>query len=123
MPVVLRTVLADRYSIGMALLVAAICVGLLKVVAALAAAAVNALGSPAEIIRLSLIGWLAIGVAVLGAAVGAHWGLTGLVYGVGFGWLTRAVAVGYIAAPHLLRESDHPTESEGAASGNRRPPN
>ena len=109
MPLILTAVLADRYAIGRALLVAAICVGLLKVVAALTAAAVNALGSRAQMIAMSLAGWLAIGVALLGATIGAHWGLIGLVYGVAAGWFTRAFVVAFLAAPLLL--------SEGGAAG------
>jgi len=105
MPYVLKWVLAGRYAIGYPLIVAVIIVGCLKVLASLAAAAVNALGSPPELVRMSYIGWLAIGVGLIGAAVGAHFGgLLGLVYGVGVGWLLRAVAVGCIAVPRLSEQ-------------------
>jgi O-antigen/teichoic acid export membrane protein len=117
MPLVLKWVLADRYAIGRPLLVAAIGVGFLKVIASLAAAAVNALGSRAELIRMSFIGWIAIGVALLGAAVGARWGLIGLVYGVGCGWLARALAVAYIAVPRLFSEADAPAGAERVPAG------
>jgi O-antigen/teichoic acid export membrane protein len=117
MPLVLNWVLADRYTIGRALLLAAICVGFLKVFASLAAAVVNALGSPADLVRMSYIGWIAIGGAVLGAGVGARWGLIGLVYGVGCGWLTRAVAVAYIAVPHLFSEPEAVAGADCAAGG------
>jgi O-antigen/teichoic acid export membrane protein len=116
MPIILRSVLADRYAVGQPLLIAAICVGVLKVVASLTAAAVNALGSRSELIAMSFVGWLSIGVAFLGAAVGARWGLIGLVYGIACGWFTRAVAVGFIAAPRLLRESEAPDHAEGFAA-------
>jgi len=112
MPLLLKWVLADRYAIGRPLLVAAICVGFLKVAASLAAAAVNALGSRSDLVRMSYIGWMAIVVAVLGAAVGARWGLVGLVYGVGCGWVTRALAVAYIAAPRVFTEADAPMDVE-----------
>jgi len=36
------------------------------------------------------------------AAVGAHWGLTGLVAGVALGWLLRTVAAAWLVLPHLL---------------------
>jgi O-antigen/teichoic acid export membrane protein len=116
MPIILRSVLAERYAVGQPLLIAAICVGVLKVVASLTAAAVNALGSRSELIAMSFVGWLSIGVAFLGAAVGARWGLIGLVYGIACGWFTRAVAVGFIATPRLLRESDAPDHAEGFAA-------
>jgi O-antigen/teichoic acid export membrane protein len=112
MPLVLKWVLADRYAIGRPLLIAAICVGFLKVIASLAAAAVNALGSRADLVKMSYIGWVAIAVAVLGAAVGARWGLIGLVFGVGSGWLMRALAVAYIAAPRVFSETDAPADGE-----------
>jgi O-antigen/teichoic acid export membrane protein len=116
MPLVLKWVLADRYAIGRPLLIAAICVGFLKVIASLAAAAVNALGSRAELVKMSYIGWAAIGVAVLGAAVGARWGLIGLVYGIGCGWLMRGAAVAYIAAPLLYSVDDTAADAEPVAA-------
>jgi O-antigen/teichoic acid export membrane protein len=116
MPLVLKWVLADRYAIGRALLVAAICVGFLKVIASLAAAAVNALGAKPELVKMSYIGWAAIGVAVLGAAVGARWGLIGLVYGVGCGWLMRALAVAYLAAPLLYSDAESLLDAERVAA-------
>jgi O-antigen/teichoic acid export membrane protein len=117
MPLVLKWVLADRYAIGRALLVAAITVGLLKVIASLVAAAVNALGSRADLVRMSYVGWISIAAALAGAAVGAHWGLIGLVYGVAFGWLVRAIAVGYIAAPRLWSQPDGPVDAEPVSIG------
>jgi hypothetical protein len=100
-PLVLKFVLAGRYEISWQLLLAAIGVGVLKVSGALAAAAVNALGSAGDLLRLSVVGWTSIGLALIGAGVGAHWGLTGLVCGIGFGWLARALMVTGLAAPHL----------------------
>lgn len=123
MPLILKWVLANRYAIGQPLLIAAIAVGFLKVIASLTAAAVNALGSRAELINMSHVGWISIGVALTGAGVGAHWGLIGLVYGVAAGWLVRAVAVGYIAAPHLLRESDISAGATHAATVRTEPTN
>jgi O-antigen/teichoic acid export membrane protein len=114
-PIILRSVLADRYAIGQPLLIAAICVGVLKVVASVTAAAVNALGSRSELIAMSSVGWLSIGVALLGAGFGARWGLIGVVYGIACGWLVRAVGGGFVAAPRLLRKSDAPGRAEGVA--------
>jgi O-antigen/teichoic acid export membrane protein len=117
MPLVLKWVLADRYAIGRVLLVATICVGFLKVIASLAAAAVNALGTRADMVRMSYVGWISIGVAVGGAAVGARWGLIGLVYGIASGWLVRAVAVGFVAVPRLWSESSGPVDADSAPVG------
>ncbi len=102
-PYVLAWVLPGRYHISRPLLLAAIGVGTLKVLASLVAATVNALGSSAELARLSVIGWISIGVALLGAGVGAHWGLTGVVYGVGLGWAFLAIVISLLAVPHLRK--------------------
>jgi hypothetical protein len=100
-PFILVWVLPGRYNISRPLLLAAIGVGTLKVLASLVAATVNALGSSAELARLSVIGWISIAVALLGAVVGARWGLTGVVYGVGLGWAFRAIVISLLAIPHL----------------------
>jgi hypothetical protein len=104
-PFILLRVLLGRYEIAWPLLLAAIAVGFLKVIAALVAAVVNALGSASELLRLSVTGWVSIAVALLGAGLGAHWGLTGMVFGVGSGWLFRVVATAWLAAPHLRATS------------------
>jgi O-antigen/teichoic acid export membrane protein len=100
-PFVLAWVLPGRYHISRPLLLAAISVGTLKVLASLVAATVNALGSSGDLVRLSVIGWISIAVALLGATVGAGWGLTGLVCGVGLGWAFRAIVISLLAMPHL----------------------
>jgi hypothetical protein len=100
-PFIFHTVLADRYVISGALVLAVVCLGCVKVLGSIAAAAVNALGSGADLARMSVAGWLAIGVAAVGAWLGSRWGLGGLVYGVGMGWLVRAVVVGRLAVRHL----------------------
>jgi O-antigen/teichoic acid export membrane protein len=114
-PPVLKYVLSNRYQISWPLLVVAVFVGMLRVVGSLPAAAVNALGSPADLVKLSVTGWLTIVISLIGAAVGAHWGLTGLVSGVGVGWLVRAVVISWLAAPHL-------SDSESGGPAAREPP-
>ncbi len=104
-PFILAWFLPGRYHIGWPLLLAAISVGILKVMASLVATTINALGSPSELVRLSVIGWISIGVALLGAVAGAPWGLTGVVYGVGLGWAFRAVVISLLAIPHLRSAS------------------
>jgi Na+-driven multidrug efflux pump len=85
-------------------LTAALVTGALKVLSSLAASAVNALGSGRDLFLISVIGWCAIGFGFIGAWVGARWGLTGLVFGVGAGWLLRTVAIFWIAAKQLWRK-------------------
>jgi O-antigen/teichoic acid export membrane protein len=106
-PLVLTGVLAGRYQIGMPLTLAAIASGVLKVLASLFAAVVTALGSRADLFRLSVVGWISIAIALLGGAVGARWGLIGLVFGVALGWMFRALAIGVLAMPHLAGKPGH----------------
>lgn len=100
-PFIIHTVLADRYLIPWPLLLAVICLGCLKVIGSVAAATVNALGSGADLARLSQAGWISIGIAFTGAWIGSRWGLSGLVSGVAVGWLVRALVVSRVAARHF----------------------
>jgi O-antigen/teichoic acid export membrane protein len=100
-PYILHVVLADRYVIAWPLLLVIIGLGCLKVIGSVAAATVNALGSSADLARLSQAGWLSIGLALAAGWWGSKWGLTGLVAGVALGWLARAWVVGRIAARHF----------------------
>lgn len=102
-PLVLKYVLAGRYRVSWPLLLVIICVGFLKVSGALAAAAVNALGSTADLVRLGTVGWLSIALALAGAAVGARWGLPEMIAGIGCAWLVRTIIIGWLATPHLAR--------------------
>jgi O-antigen/teichoic acid export membrane protein len=100
-PSVLHWILNDRYKIAWPLLTAALVTGTLKVISSLAASVVNALGSGRDLLSISGIGWIAIAFGFIGASVGVRWGLTGLVFGVGAGWLFQAIATFWIAARRL----------------------
>jgi hypothetical protein len=101
-PIVVRYALAGRYHIDSMLLLVTILSGALKVASSLPASTVSALGSTAELAKLSWIGWASIAIGLGAAAIGAHWGLTGLVAGVAVGWLLRTVAASWLALPHLI---------------------
>ncbi len=105
-PSVLHWLLNDRYSIAWPLLTAALVTGALKVFSSLVASVVNALGSGRDLVLISGIGWVAIFIGFIGASAGVRWGLTGLVFGVGAGWLFRAIAIFCIAAPQLWPKRD-----------------
>ncbi|MGO9633212.1 MAG: hypothetical protein ACLPX1_04850 [Steroidobacteraceae bacterium] len=105
-PSVLHWILNDRYSIAWPLLTAALVTGALKVLSSLAASVVNALGSGRDLLLISGIGWIAIAFGFVGALLGVRWGLTGLVFGVGVGWLFRAISIFWIAAPQLWEKRD-----------------
>jgi O-antigen/teichoic acid export membrane protein len=105
-PSVLHWILNDRYKIAWPLLTAALVTGTLKVLSSLAAAVVNALGTGRDLLLISGIGWIAIAFGFIGASIGVRWGLTGLVFGVGAGWLFQAIAILWIAAPRLWLTGD-----------------
>jgi hypothetical protein len=100
---VLHHVLVGRYALPAGLILAAIAVGALKPLGAVAVAAVNAVGSARDLAVLGGIAWGACAVGLMGAWLGVRWGLTGLVYGVGAGWVLRAAASGWLASRSLER--------------------
>ena len=97
-PLVAHWFLAGRYELPTSLILAAIVVGSLKPLGSLAVGTVNAVGSSAALVGLSVIAWLAVGTGLAGAWLGVPWGLTGLIYGAGVGWLLRALAGIWLAA-------------------------
>jgi len=105
-PSVLHWILNDRYITAWPLLTAALVTGSLKVLSSLAASVVNALGSGRDLLLISGIGWVAIAFGFIGASVGVRWGLTGLVFGVGAGWLFQVIATFWIAAQRLFLKGD-----------------
>ena len=50
---------------------------------------------------VNLLGWASVGLAIPAAVFGARWGLAGVIYGVGFGWLLRALTALYVTLRHL----------------------
>jgi O-antigen/teichoic acid export membrane protein len=100
--------LGGRYELAEALMLAAIVSGLLKVFSAFATSVAVALGSDRDLRRVSATAWVSIGVSVAGAFIAAPWGLTGALYGISVGWLTRTLAAAWIAAPHLMNADGNP---------------
>jgi O-antigen/teichoic acid export membrane protein len=93
--------LAGKYHLSMALLVAALFSGIAKIAHAFARAAAPALATPGELAFVNWAGWLSAALAVGAAVVAAPWGLTGVVYGIGFGWLAWAVLAFAVVMHHL----------------------
>jgi O-antigen/teichoic acid export membrane protein len=90
-PLVERWLLGSKYHLTVALMVAAVASGIAKVLNAFSKALVTALAEAREVATVNLCGWVSVVIAVAGAAIGARWGLPGVIYGVGLGWLLRAV--------------------------------
>ncbi len=100
-PLIERHFLAGKYHLGGSLLLAALLSGVAKVMNAFTKSTVTALATAAELSLVNLFGWVSVAVAVVAAVVGARWGLTGVIYGVGLGWLMRALTALYLTLRHL----------------------
>jgi O-antigen/teichoic acid export membrane protein len=100
-PQIERWFLEGKYHLSGALVLAAVVTGVAKILNGFAESAVAALADARELSTVSLLGWVAVAIAVLGAVAGARWGLPGVIYGVGIGWLVRASTGLYLASRHL----------------------
>ena len=100
-PLIERHFLAGKYHIGGSLLFAALFSGVAKVMNAFTKSTVTTLATAGELSIVNLFGWVSVGVAVVAAILGARWGLTGVIYGVGLGWLMRALTALYLTLRHL----------------------
>ncbi|HVY81510.1 MAG TPA: oligosaccharide flippase family protein [Steroidobacteraceae bacterium] len=95
-PWLLGVVLATRYSFSMTLLYALVLVGFVRVWSGVSGVVVSALGSAQQLALLNLCGWLALAIAAAGAFAARGFGLPGVVYGIGAGWLALAAAGTFI---------------------------
>jgi O-antigen/teichoic acid export membrane protein len=100
-PLIERWLLDGKYHLGGSLLLAALISGMLKIMNAFAKSTAVALTTPAELSLVNLFGWASAALAIPAAAVGARWGLAGVIYGVGVGWLSSALTALYFTHRHL----------------------
>ena len=100
-PVVEHLFLAGKYHLTGSLVLAAIVSGIAKIANAFTKATASALADPRELSLVNMVGWLSVALALGGAFVGARWGLAGIIYGVGVGWIVRAVVAYAVIMRHL----------------------
>jgi O-antigen/teichoic acid export membrane protein len=100
-PLIERWFLAGKYHLPTALLVAALFSGFAKIAHAFARATATALATPRELALVNGAGWVSLAVAIGAAIVAAPWGLTGVIYGVGLGWLAWAITAFALVMHHL----------------------
>jgi O-antigen/teichoic acid export membrane protein len=100
-PLVERYLLAGKYHLSGSLLLAAIVSGVGKIANAFSKGTAAAVADPRELSLVNLTGWVSVALGVVGAFVGAHWGLAGLIYGVAVGWFLRAAIAFVLVARHL----------------------
>ena len=100
-PAVERLFLAGKYHLTGGLILAAIAAGVAKSLNAFSTATVTVLADRRELTLVNVLGWVSAAVSVVGAALLARWGLAGVIYGVGVGWLVRALAGIAVTMRHL----------------------
>ncbi len=120
-PWLLSLLLDSRYEFHMSLLYALIVVGFIRVWNGISSATVSAVGSARQLIAFNACSWgsLALGASCAWLARGA--GLTGVVYGLGVGWLASALAGTLIGVQAVAKSTDfgasRPTDSPFDSSG------
>jgi hypothetical protein len=102
-PFVTEVILRGKYDLPRGLIAVAVLAGIAKVAAGFTAGTANAICREDQLLRLTLLGWLGILAGVAGAFLGVPWGLEGVIAGVALGWLFRACAALWVAAPNLRR--------------------
>jgi O-antigen/teichoic acid export membrane protein len=112
-PWVAEWLLAGKYDLSAALMLAALLSAVVKLADGFATTTVWALASARQLAMLNWVSWSCAGVGIAGAWVGARWGLIGLMYGVTLGWVSRGAVAGALAAKLLRRlPAAHPAPQE-----------
>ena len=100
-PLIVDWFLRGKYFLSGILIAAALFAGITKVIGALGASVVTALGDARDLSRMSVCSWLALAAGCAGAWFGSAWGLPGIVFGVACGWVVESLASTIIALPPI----------------------
>ena len=111
-PLIERWFLQGKYHLEGALLLAAVVSGMAKIMNAFTKSTVTALATPAELSLVNVLGWASVGLAIPAALFGSRWGLAGVMYGVGLGWLLRALTALYVTLRHLRLPASIPVTAQ-----------
>jgi O-antigen/teichoic acid export membrane protein len=103
MPWLLEHFLAGRYAVTEQMILAVIVIGFVRICESSASAAVTALGSTRELAQLNVLGWLMVIASSVCAIWGSRYGLIGMIYGLGAGWMLGAIGAAVLAAKALAR--------------------
>ena len=106
-PWIVRLFLGDKYILSTGLIIAGLFLGMLRLVSSYAKTIVKSIGTTTDLVKLNVFSGISIAMAVGGAAIGAQWGLEGLLYGIGIGWIGHSVAGFALGAKHLSKSSSH----------------
>jgi len=110
-PVLERWLLAGKYHLSLSLVLAILFSGIVKIAHAFAKAAATALATPRELAFVNAAGWISVLLAVASAVGAARWGLAGVIYGVGTGWLAWAIMSFALVVRHLRVPESVPVET------------
>ncbi len=110
-PVLERWLLAGKYHLSLGLVLAILFSGIVKIAHAFAKAAATALATPRELAFVNAAGWISVLLAVASAVGAARWGLAGVIYGVGTGWLAWAIMSFALVIRHLRVPDSVPVET------------
>lgn len=102
-PYIIDLLTGGRYQIGINIAIAACLNGSGKVFQALPRAVLTGCGSEKEIARLNRLGAFGLCTTVIGAVIGAQWGLVGLLYGVAIGSMAANLPAMLLARRSLRR--------------------
>jgi len=110
-PPIERLFLDGKYHLTIGLLVAALFSGIAKIAHAFARATATALATPRELQFVNWAGWLSAAFAIGSAVLAAPFGLTGVVYAIGVGWLSWALMSFVVVTHHRRCPAGVPAET------------
>jgi uncharacterized membrane protein (DUF441 family) len=116
-PWIADKLLAGKYQLSTALMIAALVSGVAKLGDAIATTMVWSLASARQLAMLNWVSWTCAGIGVAAGWLGARWGLLGLMYGVTTAWVCRGAVSGTLAATLLGRIPAVGTLKPEAAAG------
>jgi O-antigen/teichoic acid export membrane protein len=116
-PWIADRLLAGKYELSGALMIAALVSGVAKLADAIATTMVWSLAGARQLAMLNWVSWSCAGVGVAAGWLGARWGLIGLMYGVTAAWVCRGAVSGALAATLLGKEPASGALEPGAAAG------
>jgi len=108
----IRLLYGAKYPVTLPLVVVLVLAGIVRVLYAVPAAGVSALGAADQLRRFNALGWLATAVAAGAAMLLARYGLPGVVAGVALGWLVRLLVAVLLLRPVFAR-----ARAQGSAGG------
>lgn len=100
-PLVVHFFVGDKYVLAPLLIAASLAAGWFKVFSSFGRSSVTALATPRQLALFNYAGWMSVAISLVGAFIGARWGLTGVVWGMGAGWLALGLVAVWFSVPYF----------------------